>query len=261
MLRAWLVAACAITICATSATTASAEGWGTLTGQFVYDGVLPKAPALAITKDGEVCGKCSLTDEEGVVVDPETKGVANVVLYLRSEPSAIAPSYKTMKAEVRIDNKCCRFEPHIVALTLDQTLIVGNPDPIGHNASCAPPRDEPFNPLLTPGQDFKHKFQVSQRLPQPISCSIHPWMKGYVLPRDNPYFAVTGKDGKFEIKDLPAGEELEIQVWQEKAGYLIAKPEWIKGRYKGVITLKVEAGKATDLGVVKLDPALFTKGG
>jgi hypothetical protein len=42
-------------------------------------------------------------------------------------------------------------------------------------------------------------------------------MKAYVLPRKDPYFAVTDAEGKFAIKQLPAGEEIEFQLWQESA--------------------------------------------
>jgi hypothetical protein len=79
-------------------------------------------------------------------------------------------------------------------------------------------------------------------------------MKGYVVIRDNPYFAVTGKDGTFEIKNLPVGEELEFQALHEKAGYLLAKPDWAKGRFK----MKIAAG-GSDLGAVKVSPSLLMK--
>ena len=80
-------------------------------------------------------------------------------------------------------------------------------------------------------------------------------MKGYVLPRDNPYFAVSGADGKFEIKDLPVGK-LEFQVWQEKAGNFkdYTTGGWKSGRFE----FDIKAGD-NDLGTIKFDPKLFTK--
>jgi hypothetical protein len=78
-------------------------------------------------------------------------------------------------------------------------------------------------------------------------------MLGYVLPRDNPYAAVSGDDGSFEIKNLPAGT-WEFQVWQEAAGNLAAKPEWKKGKFK----LQIKPGD-NDLGVIQVSPSLLKK--
>ena len=57
--------------------------------------------------------------------------------------------------------------------------------------------------------------QKEEALPVAVGCSIHPWMVAYFLPRENGYYAVSGPDGSFEIVNVPAGEELEIQVWHE----------------------------------------------
>jgi hypothetical protein len=84
-------------------------------------------------------------------------------------------------------------------------------------------------------------------------------MKSWILVRDNPYFAVTDKDGKFEIKDVPEGE-WQFQVWQEKSGYLTdvkvggKKTTWAKGR----LTQKF-AGKDVDLGEILVGEANFKK--
>lgn len=240
------------------ASPALAQEWGSLKGKFVLDGAPPAPGAVNADKDAAVCGLCKLVDED-LVVDPATKGIKNILVYLRTKDPAVHPDYEKLKGtKVVFDNKCCRFEPRVVGLTLDQTLVVGNPDGVGHNANGAPLNDTPFNPLLQPGQNYEHQFAKEQRLPVPIACNIHPWMKGYVLPRENPYFAVSATDGSFEIKNLPAGE-LEFQVWQEAAGYLVAKPEWMKGKLKGILTVTIAGGKTEDLGEVKVDPKLFKK--
>jgi len=67
-------------------------------------------------------------------------------------------------------------------------------------------------------------------MPVPIACNYHPWESAFVLPRDNPYAAVTKMDGTFTISKLPVGE-LEFQVWHEKIGYL-QTPQWTRGRFK-----------------------------
>ncbi len=90
-------------------------------------------------------------------------------------------------------------------------------------------------------------------VPTPVTCNIHPWMKGYVVAKDNPYMAVSKPDGTFEIKDLPGGE-LEFQAWHEKSGYL-ATPDWGK---RGIFKYTIKEGD-NDLGTIKLSPELFNK--
>jgi hypothetical protein len=86
----------------------------------------------------------------------------------------------------------------------------------------------------------------------PIACNYHPWESAYILPREDPYVAITAKDGTFRIPKLPAGK-LEFQVWQERTGFLDT-PQWPKGRFE----LTIKPG-LNDLGTFKLSPKLFDK--
>jgi plastocyanin len=177
-----------------------------------------------------------------------------VIVYVRSAKVKVHPDLAKPEGEVVLDNKNCRFEPHVLPIQIGQTLLLKNSDPIGHNSNVQPLGDQGVNPLIAAGTDARHKFNRKQTLPVPVSCNIHPWMKAYVLPRDNPYTAVSDADGNFTIKNLPAGEKLEFQVWQEKAGYLEAKSDWKKGRFE--MTLKPGEN---NLGVIKIKPAVFAK--
>ena len=63
---------------------------------------------------------------------------------------------------------------------------------------------------------------VAERRPIAVACDIHSWMKAWIMVFDHPFFAVTGPDGSFEIKGVPAGEQ-HLVVWQEKVGYVNRK--------------------------------------
>ena len=238
-----------------------AEGWGNLTGVFVFGGDAPERAALNITKDVEYCGKFGLTSEE-VVVNPENKGLQNVVvsLYLkRGETVEKKEDAPTAPVEILLDNVHCRFEPHVSLMQTSQTLLVKNSDEVGHNTKIDTLDNPGINPIIPAGGQFKQQFSSAERKPSPVSCSIHPWMTGYLLITDHPFAAVTDADGKFEIKDLPAGE-WTFEVWHEKAGAVTGATrdgqteEWSRGRF----TFTIQPGD-NDLGTLTVDPALLSQ--
>ena len=250
-MRRWTLVAALLSVCALAPASASAQ-WGDLTGKFVYDGKAPEPPKINVNKDVEVFGDKGLVDES-LLVGPEG-GVANVVIYVRTPNVKINPELeKGVPQKVVYDNKNGRFEPHVATIWLGkQTLVLHNSDPVGHNANLQPLGDQGVNPLLPANASVDHQFNRKQSIPVPVGCNIHPWMRGYVLPRDNPYATVSDKDGTFKLEKLPAGE-LEFQVWHEKAGY-VDTTKMPKGRFK----MTIKAGQ-NDLGTIKLPASLFNK--
>lgn len=224
--------------------------WGTLRGRFVYDGEPPELKPLVVTKDQAYCGKHPLIDESLVV--GKNRGVANVVVYVRTPDVKVHPELaEAVKPKVVLDNLRCRFEPHILPVWLEkQTLVVKNSDPVLHNVNLQPFDDKGINPVLPVKGAVDHRFTKAQIIPVPVACNLHPWMKGYVLPRNNPYVAVSGKDGVFTLEKLPAGP-LEFQVWHEAAGY-VRLPDWKRGRFTLTIQKDVH-----ELGEIKLPAELF----
>jgi plastocyanin len=238
---------------AATASFASAQEWGDLEGTFIFKGTPPTPAKIAPTKDPEVCGKHPLL-EEALVVNAENKGIQNVVVYLADTAKPkVHPDYaKDAAAEVTIDNENCRFAPHVQGVRVGQTLVVGNKDPIGHNTKADFFANTPFNDLIPAGGSVKKTFAKAEGQPSPVSCSIHPWMNGYLLIREDPYFAISDKDGKVSIKNIPAGEHTFV-VWSNK---FISKPtvdgkavDWARGRVK----MNIKAGKSS-LGKVEVTP-------
>ncbi len=98
---------------------------------------------------------------------------------------------------------------------------------------------------------------MAESLPLKVGCNIHPWESGWVVVRETPYSAVSSAGGYFTIKDLPAGQELEFQLWQESAGYLKhAKIDGVTVDAKGRFKITLKPGQ-NSLGDIKVDPALF----
>ena len=233
-----------------------AEGWGHLKGRFTYGGEAPAPTPVTVTTDKEYCGKHEINDES-VVVNPKNKGLANVVVFLHlkrdAEPPQAHESYASADGTVTLDNNLCQFVPHVCVLQTSQKLLVKNSDTVGHNTNIAPENNPSFNQTIPVGDSVEVEFNSAERRPAPVNCNIHPWMKGWLLPQQTPYFAVTNKDGEFEIKNLPSGV-WTFQVWHETMGGVDnvsvdgKTTKWSKGR----LELAIRPDEATDLGEVTI---------
>ena len=242
-----------------SVPTGAAE-WGTLKGRFVYDGKAPVPKKLTLTKDTEYCMQHHPVDET-LVVGPDG-GLANAVVSIRIKRGTkleVHPDYASSANEkVVVDNKFCRFEPHVAMMRTSQTLVLKNSDTVAHNTKADFFTNESFN-LMIPAQNIQElNLSQAERIPGKIGCNIHPWMNGYLIVREDPYAAISGSDGAFEIKNIPAGEH-EFAFWHETAGNL--RDLAVKGgktSRRGRVKLTIPAGGVLDLGDIKVSPTLFS---
>jgi hypothetical protein len=232
----------------------SQNEFGTVKGRLVWGGDDPPAPANAIEKgqapkDGDVCAKDKPIPARDLVVDPKSKGVAYGCAYIvrpkGSNPEAVQ-NLVSKAPKVELDQKNCAFEPYILPMHQDQVLLIKSTDPKNHNVRYTGFNSGGFNQIVGPGTETEVKLKA-ERFPIKLECDIHPWMKGYIMVFDHPFFATTASDGSFEIKGVPAGDQ-NLIVWQETVGYVT--PGQIRG-----MPVKVVAGEVTDVGEVKLDPA------
>jgi len=226
--------------------------WGDLIGQFVYEGAAPDARPISVTKDEQVCGKHDLVDESLLV--GSQNGLKNVVVFVatnKKQKLFVHPDYEATAADVvRFDNKNCRFEPHILPVRTSQTLELHNSDAVSHNSSI-----EQANPLLGKDAKFDYHFEKQKNEPVPVTCSIHTWMKGYVVARDNPYVAISDEEGRFKIEKLPPGTH-EFVVWHEASkGKLSATSEKVELK-RGKFKLTVKPGE-NELGAISLGAGSF----
>ncbi len=238
----------------------TAAEWGDLSATFVFDGDVPAPVPAMITSEKEFCSGFHVMNES-LVVNSKNRGVANVVLFLYlargAEKPPIHESYQaTEKNEVLLDNKQCRFAPHVLLLRTTQTLVVGNSDSVSHNTNIALFKNPLFNQQILTGEQKKLQFNVEETLPGKVACNIHPWMNSWLVIKEHPYMAVSDENGKLDIKSLPLGT-WTFQVWHEKAGYLReVKFEGGSTDARGRFSLAIKAG-ANDLGQIKLAGKLF----
>ncbi|MEM6798199.1 MAG: hypothetical protein AAF589_01670, partial [Planctomycetota bacterium] len=210
--------AAVVAACLLAAATVSAE-WGALRGRFVVEGE-PPLPAAITPQNDPFCENAKPVDQRVLVGD--NGGLKNAVIYLRAkrgETVPIHPNYAAALTEsVTLANRGCCFAPRITLLRTGQKLVVTNADPTAHNTKFDLVKNDPLNSVIAAEEELTTTFSKAETLPLPVSCNIHPFMRGYLLVRDDPYMTVTDADGSFAIENLPAGEH-QFQFWHE-TGYL-----------------------------------------
>jgi plastocyanin len=178
---------------------------GSLEGQVVFRGPPPAPRKIIPTQDQQVCG--GPRDEPRIVLGSDN-AVQGAIVFLKGVEKGKALE-KPKKPPV-VDNNKCKFEPEIQVVPVGTEIVILNSDPVLHNT---------HGYLLTDSRRGRTVFNVA--LPQKsqqvksvlklpgivdVACDVHGWMQGWILVAENPYYAVTEKNGTFAIKDIPPGK-------------------------------------------------------
>ncbi len=151
---------------------------------------------------------------KGKVTAQGLRSGENIAVYVDAIPGK---NFDPPAQHVVIDQRKMTFVPHVVIVLKGTTVDFLNSDPVGHNVywpSISGNKKLAHN-LGTWPKGEKKAFQFSDLGAAPLLCNVHPEMSGYVVIVPTPYFAVTGKDGSFEIKDVPAGH-YTLKTWSEE---------------------------------------------
>ena len=188
----------------------------TISGKIKFEGTAPKPKMIAVSADN-YCSKqhdkAQIASEEVVVNSNKT--LKNVLVYIKKglEGKKFAP----IKEPVVLNQHGCWYEPHVIGVMVNQPLLVRNDDDTLHNIHAMPKINSGFN-FAQPAKGMEStKTFDKEEVGIPIKCDVHSWMGGYIGVLAHPYFAITGQDGSFSLKNLPPGE-YEVQAWHEKYG-------------------------------------------
>lgn len=152
-------------------------------------------------------------DIKGKVSVQGIKSPENIAVYVDAIPDK---KFDAPKDHVVIDQRKMAFIPHVVAVQQGTTVEFLNSDPVGHNVywpSISGNKKLSHN-LGTWPKGEKKPFQFNDLGVASLLCNVHPEMSGYVVVAPTPYFAVTDKEGNFEIKNIPAGK-YTLKTWSE----------------------------------------------
>lgn len=195
-------------------TGADVKDGGSISGTVKFAGAAPAPKKLEVSKDKEVCGKSAKTDQSLVV---SNGNLVNAVVTITD----IKTGKKMDMKKVKLTQKDCEYQPHVLAFPAGSVVEIENPDGILHNVHSYSKANPAFN-VAQP----KFKKTIEQKIEKPeainLKCDVHGWMSGWLVATENPYFAVTDNSGSFKLTDVPPGT-YTVQVWHETLGNEAAK--------------------------------------
>lgn len=194
---------------------AGPTGNAAVSGVIHFTGTAPANPKIDMSQESVCAGKYTTppTDPQFVVADGK---LGNVFVYVKSGLPAGA-TYPAPSTPVEIDQSGCLYHPRVFGVQVDQDIVIKNDDNVLHNIKAIPKTNRGFN-ISQPsaGMTSKRKFS-SVEVMVPLECNVHGWMHAWVGVVAHPFFATSGPDGSFSIKNLPAGT-YTIEAWHEKLG-------------------------------------------
>ena len=212
----------------------SGDGGGTPASGGGEDAVSPVDPATAATISGKVLFTGTAPEPEPIDMEAEPDcqtqypggaftetavvndngTLQNVFVYVKDGLGNLV--FPVPQEAVVLDQKGCRYHPHVFGVQAGQELIIRNSDGILHNIHPMPEINRAFNlgqPIKMDSSKTFDKVEVMI----PIECDVHEWMSGYAGVLAHPYFAVTGSDGSFSLPNLPPGT-YSVEAWHEVYG-------------------------------------------
>jgi plastocyanin len=205
-----------VTVLAVSMATAAWAAGATITGTVTYEGKVPNLRPLAMDADPV----CAEKHKEPVPSEVLVLGSGNTMGNVLVRVVGGLPPGKTWpapKEPVTLDQNGCQYKPHVMGIMIGQPYRILNSDGILHNIHTLPKINKAFNKAMPPTvKETETSFDKEEAIFE-IKCDVHPWMRAYVGVFTNPFFSVTGPDGKFTITGLDPGT-YEIEAWHEKLG-------------------------------------------
>lgn len=207
----------------------------TVTGTITFDGTeeyteVPERKLLDIKTTEQHCLTTAKGAKSEELVVSKGKGIQNVVVYVRVSGQKATP----LTENPILDQKDCRYLPHVIAVPTGTTVHLTSNDPVAHNVNAHATKNEAKN-LLISKKGIKFDYTLTKAEAIKLTCDVHSWMSGYIVAVDSNFYTVTGqKDekgkfihpddyeksedtGKYTIKDVAAGRA-RVVVWHETLG-------------------------------------------
>jgi len=205
---------------ASSAAEVKIDNPATIKGKVVFDGQGPKKKKIKMSADPN-CMAMHSGDvfRKDVLIGPNGE-FANVFIFVRKGLGG--REFPVPSEKVKFDQAGCEYNPRVFGVRAGQPMEIINSDATLHNVHSLPTKNSPFNVgMPIKGMKITKTFDKPEQMVK-IVCDVHPWMNGFVGVMSHPYFDTTGKEGVFELSNLPAGT-YEVVAWQERLGEQVQK--------------------------------------
>jgi plastocyanin len=170
-----------------------------LSGTVKFEGTAPKGSKIDMSQDPA----CKGTNTAETMVADNGK-LANVFVYVKDGLGD--RTFDVPATAVTIDQSGCKYHPHVLGVMAGQNIEIKNDDMTTHNIHPTPAANREWNESQPPQTAPLQKSFAREEIMLPVKCNQHPWMKMYINVVKSPFYAVTGPDGKYEIKGLPPGD-------------------------------------------------------
>ena len=188
---------------------------GSVTGSVAFSGAVPAKTEINMGAD-PTCSAAHTEPtftEEAVVNGNNT--LKNVFVYVKT--GLEGQTFPVTATPASLDQNGCHYNPHVTGVMVGQPIEIINSDTTLHNVHSMAKESKEFNlGMPIKGMKIKKTFEKPEIMVR-MKCDVHPWMGAYVGVLNHPFFAVTGEDGSFTIKDLPAGT-YTLEAWHETFG-------------------------------------------
>jgi plastocyanin len=193
-----------------------AMGTATIAGEIKFVGKAPANPPIDMGEEPKCKVRYTSTPHERVVVVNPNGTLADVFVYVKSGLPAGA-TYPSPTTPVVIDQQGCMYHPRVFGIMVGQPLAIENSDSLLHNIKAMGKQNRPFN-ISQPaaGMTTDRAFTTPEVMLR-FECNVHGWMHAYAGVLPHPFFSATGADGKFAIKNLPAGT-YTLEAWHDAYG-------------------------------------------
>jgi plastocyanin len=184
---------------------------GSISGVISFKGTAPKLPAIDMTADPG-CPQSPQSSDALAVNDGK---LANVFVYIKD---GLPPrGFPAPSDPVVLDQKGCRYVPHMMGIMVGQPFKITNSDSADHNIHDLPKNNPQWNESQMAKDPAIVKTFKNPEMMLALQCNQHPWMRAYINVMSNPYYAVSAPDGSFTIRNLPPGE-YTVAAMHEKFG-------------------------------------------
>lgn len=234
---------------------------GSIAGTISFTGAPPAPKPISMEQDPVCASSNPNAAAEDLVVNGDK--LQNVFIYIKDgkagDKNISSIKFDTPAQAIKLDQQGCRYVPHVIGIQTNQPFEVVNSDPTAHNVNVDAKLNDKFNQGQPPsGAPILKQFKRAETV-IPVKCNQHPWMRAYVGVLSHPFFAVTDKDGHFEIKGVPPGT-YNVIAWHEKYQKGITQSVTVGASESKALDLSFSSeqlaeGK-TEGGVLRMLPAL-----